>query len=100
MNRFLRTAALAAAAFVLALPLTARAAAEADAPPAFGETIDVRVVNVEVVVTDRQGHRVTGLQPEDLVLTVDGEDVFVSSFAPPTKRLRFVRTVTRAFTFT
>jgi VWFA-related protein len=84
MNRFLRTAALATAAFTLALPLAAQPApqpteAPAD-PPAFGETIDVRVVNVEVVVTDRQGNRVTGLEPEDLILTVDGEQVPIDYF--------------------
>jgi VWFA-related protein len=88
MNRFLRTAALAAAAFTLALPLAAQPAAQpapqptqAPAePPAFGETIDVRVVNVEVVVTDRQGNRVTGLGPEDLILTVDGEQLPIDYF--------------------
>ena len=30
----------------------------------FGEQIDVRVVNVEAVVTDKQGNRVTGLQAQ------------------------------------
>lgn len=39
----------------------------------FGETIDVKVINVEVVVTDREGRRVTGLGPGDFRLTVDGE---------------------------
>jgi len=80
MNRFPMTSALAAAAFTLALPLAAQPAGEADAPPAFAETIDVRVVNVEVVVTDRQGNRVTGLGPEDLILTVDGERVPIDYF--------------------
>ncbi len=85
MNRLLHTARLAALAALFALPA---AAAEAPAPPAeppggqtaFGETIDVRVVNVEVVVTDKQGNRVTGLGPEDLILYVDGEDVPIDYF--------------------
>ncbi|MFL6236820.1 MAG: hypothetical protein ACJ76N_27060, partial [Thermoanaerobaculia bacterium] len=38
----------------------------------FGEQIEVRVVNVEAVVTDRQGNRVTGLKPGDFRLEVDG----------------------------
>lgn len=40
---------------------------------AFGETVDVRVINVEVVVTDRSGVRVRGLTPEMFTLLVDGE---------------------------
>ena len=46
----------------------------------FGETIDVRVVNVEVVVTDRQGNRVTGLGPGDFRLRVDGKDMPIEYF--------------------
>jgi VWFA-related protein len=46
----------------------------------FGETIDVRVVNVEVVVTDRDGNRVTGLGPRDLRLKVDGKEVPIEYF--------------------
>ncbi|HET9210568.1 MAG TPA: VWA domain-containing protein [Thermoanaerobaculia bacterium] len=52
-----------------------------DTPPSFGESIDVRVVNVEAVVTDRQGHRVTGLKPEDFRLRVDGREVPVEYFS-------------------
>jgi VWFA-related protein len=85
MNRFLRITALAAAAAALALPLAAQTAGEAppsdpDQPAVFGETIDVRVVNVEVVVTDKQGNRVTGLKPEDLILYVDGDEVPIDYF--------------------
>ncbi len=45
----------------------------------FGEVIDVRVVNLEVVVTEK-GERVTGLGPEDFVLTVDGREVPIEYF--------------------
>ena len=45
----------------------------------FGEVIDVRVVNLEVVVTE-DGRRVTGLGPEDFVLTVDGREVPIEYF--------------------
>ncbi len=57
----------------------------AAAPPAwsqeavFGEVIDVRVVNLEVVVTEK-GQRVTGLGPEDFLLTVDGREVPIEYF--------------------
>ncbi|MFL6292228.1 MAG: VWA domain-containing protein [Thermoanaerobaculia bacterium] len=46
----------------------------------FGEVIDVRVVNVEAVVTDRKGKRVTGLQAGDFRLLVDGAEVPVDYF--------------------
>jgi len=36
----------------------------------FGETVDVRVINVEVVVTDAEGRRVGGLGPGDFRLRV------------------------------
>ena len=45
-----------------------------------GESIDVRVVNVEAVVTDRQGQRIKGLKPEDFRLLVDGKEVPIDYF--------------------
>ncbi|HEX4964414.1 MAG TPA: VWA domain-containing protein [Thermoanaerobaculia bacterium] len=53
---------------------------QAPEPPVFGETLEVRVVNVEVVVTDKDGNRVTGLKPGDFKLKVDGKDVPVTYF--------------------
>jgi VWFA-related protein len=49
--------------------------------PSFGESIDVRVVNLEAVVTDRDGHRVTGLKPSDFRLRVDGKEVPIEYFS-------------------
>lgn len=46
----------------------------------FGESVDVRVVNVEAVVTDGKGQRVHGLKPEDFRLLVDGREVPVEFF--------------------
>ncbi len=46
----------------------------------FSETIDVRVVNVEVVVTDRAGNRVHGLEVSDFELLVDGEPTPIDYF--------------------
>jgi VWFA-related protein len=56
------------------LLLTAFPAAAQDnpLPDLFSDVIDVRVVNVEVVVTDRKGNRVRGLKPSDFELLVDG----------------------------
>lgn len=58
----------------------AAGAQEAAKPRVFGEALDVRVVNVEVVVTDRKGNRVTGLAPGDFRLEVDGKPVSVDYF--------------------
>jgi VWFA-related protein len=66
-------------AILTALTVSPRARA-ADEPPLFGESIDVRVVNVEAVVTDRSGHRVTGLKPGDFRLRVDGKELPIEYF--------------------
>ncbi len=47
----------------------------------FGASIDVRTVNVEVVVTDRKGERIQGLKASDFRLTVDGRPVPLDDFA-------------------
>ncbi|HMB54956.1 MAG TPA: VWA domain-containing protein [Thermoanaerobaculia bacterium] len=63
-----------------ALPLAAGAAeVPADFNP-FGEVVDVRLINVEVVVTDRQGNRVHDLAAADFRLLVDGEEVPLDFF--------------------
>ncbi len=47
----------------------------------FGEQIEVRVVNLEVVVTDRQGNRVSGLTADDFSLKVDGDNLPIDFFS-------------------
>lgn len=77
-----RRLAYLTAAAALALPATALA--QPGEPPAdlvLGETIDVRVVNVEAVVNDADGERVTGLGPDDFRLFVDGEEVPLDYFS-------------------
>jgi VWFA-related protein len=46
----------------------------------FGETIEVRVVNVEAVVTDKRGNRVPDLKPQDFRLKVDGKPIKIDYF--------------------
>jgi VWFA-related protein len=85
----MKRSSVPAIALLSALGLGVLAAAEAgpadtpaaQAPPVFGEVMDVRVVNVEAVVTDRQGNRVTGLKPGDFRLRVDGKQVPVDYFS-------------------
>ena len=50
-------------------------------PELFSDVIDVRVVNVEAVVTDRSGNRIRGLEAKDFELLVDGEPVPITHFA-------------------
>ena len=56
------------------------AAQESPLPDLFSDVIDVRVVNVEVVVTDRKGNRVRGLEASDFELRVDREPVPIDYF--------------------
>ncbi|MDX1644163.1 MAG: hypothetical protein R3244_07380, partial [Thermoanaerobaculia bacterium] len=76
-----RCAAATAAglALLLAAPLTAQEQPAGEAG-VFGEIIEVRVINLEVVVTDEEGRRVTGLTPDQFRLLVDGEEVPIEFF--------------------
>jgi VWFA-related protein len=58
----------------------AKAAGPAPSSEPLGESVDVRVVNVEAVVTDRRGERVQGLTAADFRLLVDGKEVPVELF--------------------
>jgi VWFA-related protein len=67
----------------LAMPATSAMGDSADPRPAqdsYAESIDVRVVNVEAVVTDRQGNRIQGLKASDFQLFVDGREVPIDYF--------------------
>lgn len=80
-----RRRSLAALSLVLGLGWPSAAAPQppAQTPPAdlfFGEEIDVRVVNLEVVVEDRSGNRVHGLEADDFRIFVDGVEVDVDYF--------------------
>ena len=57
-------------------------AAGLDAQPTgtFVDTVEVNVVEVDVVVTDRKGRPVGGLKRDDFELFVDGEQVEISNF--------------------
>ena len=69
-------------AVTCALVLAAFPAAAQDTPlpDLFADVIDVRVVNVEVVITDRKGNRIRGLEASDFELRVDGEPVPIEYF--------------------
>lgn len=62
---------------VLFLALAASTLAQQ--PPAFGDVLDVRVMNLEVVV-ESKGERVPGLTSDTFTLLVDGEEVPIEFF--------------------
>ena len=70
---------LAAVAGLVLAALPA-AAQESPLPELFSDVIDVRVVNIEVVVTDRKGNRIRGLEASDFELRVDGDPVPLDYF--------------------
>ncbi|HYG64069.1 MAG TPA: VWA domain-containing protein [Thermoanaerobaculia bacterium] len=86
-NTFSPWLAALACAFLAAAPVAsqdqrpAQPPAQEPQPSLFGEQIEVRVVNVEVVATDRQGNRVADLKPSDFRLTVDGKPVQIEYFS-------------------
>ncbi|MCH9649056.1 MAG: VWA domain-containing protein [Deltaproteobacteria bacterium] len=47
----------------------------------FGEILEVRGVDLELVVTDSKGQRVSGLRPEDFRLRVDGDNMTIDFFS-------------------
>ncbi len=59
----------------LALPLFAQ-----DDASLFFDTVDVNIVNVEVVVTDKDGKPATGLTRDDFEVYEDGKQVEVANF--------------------
>ena len=72
---------IVAALVLLAAMAPAPAPAQQDDLPAvFSEVIDVRVVNIEVVVTDKQGNRIHGLKASDFELLVDREPTPINYF--------------------
>ncbi len=81
---FLLLVLAAAVGSLLALAAAAQQDPAAAAVPAedetFFEAIDVNVVNVEVVVTDRAGKRVTGLTREDFEVREDDQPVELTNF--------------------
>jgi VWFA-related protein len=57
------------------------AAPQQQQPPQLGETLDVSIVNVDVIVTDRNGNRVHGLTRDDFELLEEGSARPISNFA-------------------
>jgi hypothetical protein len=68
------------AALTAAIVAPGLAIAQDPTPEAFTERIEVRVINLEAVVYNKDGERVRGLKPEDFRLLVNGEEVPIGYF--------------------
>lgn len=65
---------------VLFLSLTT-SAQQKPAIPAVGETIEVSIVNVDVFVTDKAGHRIHGLTKDDFEILENGKPQPITNFS-------------------
>jgi VWFA-related protein len=72
---------LTASVLVLALPLVSVPARGQQPPPTFTEEVEVRVMDIDVVVTGRDGRPVTDLKREDFTIRIDGKPVPIDYFA-------------------
>lgn len=73
-------------AFVLSFVSSAPTAGAQSAAPAeaFGETVEVRLVEIEVAVEDRKGRPVEPLSADSFVLEINGEPRSLDAFTAPT----------------
>jgi len=67
----------ASLALLLAFPTFAQ---QQPPPRTYGETLEIRVVNVEVIVADRNGNPVTGLTKDDFEIFENGKRKDISNF--------------------
>ncbi len=65
---------------ILSSWLAASAGAQSGDETSFGDSVDVRVINLEAVVTDQAGNRVFDLYPDDFQLLVDGQEIPIDFF--------------------
>ena len=79
MRYAFRIASVALAA-VLMLPAAHSQNRQSGEVPKLVENIDVRVINIDVVVTDRKGNPVTGLKREDFQIFENGVPKTISNF--------------------
>ncbi|QQR73224.1 MAG: VWA domain-containing protein [Holophagales bacterium] len=82
---------LAASLLLSLLPLAT--GAQTPPPPSspiFGETVEVNVVNVEVIVVDKDGRPVVGLGRNDFELLEEGKPVPIEYFSAPEPGAVFV----------
>jgi len=78
----LLTLSVAAASLGAAAPPSSPKSPPAQSLTAFGEVVEVNVVNVDVYATDKKGQRVNDLRQGDFELLEDGKPVPITNFTP------------------
>lgn len=76
----MRTHALAALCLVLAPSLAAQQPAQPPRQPELSEKVEVRLIEIDAVVTDRKGNHVSGLKPEDFEVLENGRPQPITNF--------------------
>ena len=79
--RVLAVAVCLGTTLVVSTPAGAQVELTPVAPAVFSDSIDVKLVNIDVFVTDGQGNAVDGLGIDDFEIFEDGELVSISHFA-------------------
>jgi VWFA-related protein len=74
------SAALQSSLLMLLIAVMSVPVVTAQELPYFVDAIEVEVVNIDVVVSDRKGKLISGLTRDDFVLLVDGEPVELTNF--------------------
>lgn len=69
------------ASLLVLLFSAASGAASGQQPPSFTEEVEVRVMDIDVVVSGRDGRPVTDLRREDFTIRIDGKPVPIDYFA-------------------
>ena len=92
MNHSTRLSSLILAVWLTSLGWIAATAGHAQSATAFGETVEVELVNVEVWVTDDDGHPAVGLPSEAFRLKEDGDEKDVMFFAEVRPRIAKIDT--------
>jgi VWFA-related protein len=75
------TALVVGAALLAGAPALPAQESSMGGAPRFGEAVEVRVVNVDVYVTDKKGRRISDLSREDFVIYQDSQQVEISNFS-------------------
>ncbi len=78
--RYSRVTSMALIAFLTAGPMAAQQKNEQTEIPKLTENIDVRIIGVDVVVTDKKGKAVTGLTRDDFQIFENGQEKPISNF--------------------
>ena len=79
--RYMRTAALLLTILALASSAVVAQVAQVIQAPPYTETYEVRIHNLDVIVTDKDGNAVRGLTKDDFVITEDGKPQAITNFA-------------------